>query len=186
MKYSMKVLITLLLIISCKRAKRVEYIRECIESHRERSSLNYIKDFTIYETYTLFENALIKKGFLKKDDKQSYINLFETLKLNNSKMLELKKQMYKEVKDFDLLGEPTISTTTFFCVKDYIINGDLNKEKTTVYRDSFDTLLTEDITENIQFIKNTPDFLFKDFNFRLPILEMIQIKLIHINGKLKN
>ncbi len=185
MKHIIK--ISIFFLLNCKTYKQVEDIKVCVENSRD-ISLSYIKDFSIYSTYEQFENFLIEKKFLEKGNKLSYINLLKEIQLNNKLMLELKKQVYDKVTNLDLLSHPTIANRPIFCIKDYLINGNLDEDKISKYKTNFNSLNIGDITSVINFINNTPDFLFQDFNFRLLILAIIYDRLNYVNGnnKLQN
>lgn len=179
----MKKLILFFLIAACSISKKTDksIIKECLDDYKQKS-LHYIKDFSIYKSYLLLEKSLIDRGLLKKNDKESYIKLLEKIKLNDDKMLLLKKQLSDEIEHFDLLAHPTTFNGPFNCVKYYLINGDLDKNKTSAYLKHFDKLLIEDTKSNINAINNTPNYLFNEFDFRLPILATIYLKLYNIDG----
>lgn len=173
------ILIFFLIITACNANKDI--IRECLDNHKQKS-LDYIQDFSIYNSYTLLENSLVKKGLLKRNKKESYIKLLEKIKLNNNEVLLLKEELAKKVKDFDLLAHPTVYNSPFNCVKYYLINNDLDEGEVSLYLKEFEKLLVEDTQLNIQAINSIPSYSFKDFHFRLPVLATIYLKLYNVDG----
>jgi len=182
------IILFFLITISCSTSKNVDksIIKICLDDYKKKS-LDYIQDFSIYETYSIFENSLIKKGLLEKNNKQSYIKLLESIKLNNNEMVVLRNQLADEIKNFDLLANPAIFNSPFNCVRFYLINGDLDKNKSSKYLKDFDGLFIADTQLNIKSIQNIPEDLFKEFDFRLPVLATIYFKLFNLseNGKVK-
>jgi len=185
MKYKIKLLLILLLIVSCKEPSKIIDVKRCVQKTK-RTSIDHIK---IYQTYAFFENTLVNIGVLSNTNKQTYIDLLKALKLNNNKMLDLKNYMKNKMKLFDVLNEPAIANICADCIKEYLDNSDFeenrisDKELIKKYKNSFNTLLVEDTEKNIQLIENTPDFLFiHSSSFRLPILTIIYFRLKNIDG----
>lgn len=174
-----KLILTFFLITACNTNKDI--IKECLDDHKQKS-LDYIQDFSIYNSYTLLENSLVKKGLLKRIEKQSYIKLLEKIKRNSTEVLRLKEELTKEVKNFDLLAHPTVYNSPFNCVRYYLINNNLDEGETSLYFKEFEKLLVEDTQLNIEAINSIPSYLFKDFHFRLPVLATIYLKLYNVDG----
>ena len=195
MKHTIKLFLIFLLIIGCKEPQTSDDIKTCVKNKRNKIIGNTEK-FYIYQSYNNFENMLDNKGFIEKLSKQTHIDLLKELALNNSKMLELKEKMKNEMRGFDFLREPAIAKIQVACIKDYLENFDLDEhkralydknnldeDKIALYKKNFDTvLINKDVAKNIQFVVNTPEALFRELHFRIPILAIIYFKLLDIDG----
>jgi hypothetical protein len=180
------VIVILLFVGSCKNYYS-EYsnsiIRECLRDNKN-ISFQGIKGFSIYNTYREIEEILIKENGIKKGDKKTYIDFLKLIQTDKNLKLKLKESIKKEIKNYDLLDEPSIVQSPFNCVRYCLNNGkikmsdSINKYKKS-YDDIFKSLVLDDISNNVKFIERTPDHLFKYFDFRLPAVALIYLNLTY-------
>ena len=113
------VIVILLFVASCKNYYS-EYsnsiIRECLRDNKN-ISFQGIKDFSIYNTYREIEEILIKENGIKKGDKKTYIDFLKLIQTDKNLKLKLKESIKKEIKNYDLLDEPSIVQSPFNCVR---------------------------------------------------------------------
>jgi|TARA_B110000902_G_scaffold149734_1_gene172368 L-rhamnose mutarotase len=178
--------VILLLIISCKShysEHSNSLIKECLKDHKN-ISFQGIRDFSIYNTYENIEKILIKENRIKKGEKKTYINLLKLIQTDKKLKLKLKESIKREVKNYDLLDEPSIGQSPFNCVRYCLNNGEIKmsnslKKHKKAYDDILKSLILDDVSSNIKFIESTPDNLFKYFDFRLPVLALIYLNLTY-------